>query len=121
MAVAALFIVGAFSAELVCTTARCSDAEREGLCRMQAAWLAEAGGQRAASRLQGQAPYPGETCEIPASELGGTAGRVEIRVVTDSAAPRKRQITVTADFPRDLPHRNRVVKTMSITLAAQAP
>lgn len=121
LAVVALFIVGVFSAELVRTIARCSDAESERFLRQQAAWLAEAGGHRAASRLQGKDAYPGEVWEIPASELGGNAGRVEIRVVSDPAVPGKRQVTVTADFPRDLPHRNRVVKTLSISVAAQTP
>ncbi len=70
--------------------------------QVQAAWLAESGLERAASRLRSDAKYAGETWRIPADVLGGPSGaavRIEIQTLPDQ--PGRRLVRVQADFPDD--------------------
>jgi type II secretory pathway component PulK len=76
--------------------------------RLQAAWLAEAGLERAAGRLRSAADYEGETWTVPAGSFGGAhGGSVEIRVEPVAASPQLRRISVTADYPADPERRKR--------------
>src|SRR5690349_24829298 len=68
--------------------------------RLQAEWLAESGLQRALARLATSADYAGETWEIAAQELGGTAPAVvRITVERPAAQPVRRRVRVEADYP----------------------
>lgn len=101
---AAMFVV---LARLAVTARRVAETQQ---WAVQAQWLAEAGLDRAAARLQQQADYSGETWKISASELGGAhAAVVKIRVdgVADLAAHR---VFVEADYPDDPVHRSRCTK-----------
>lgn len=120
LAIGTLFIVGALTMELVQTSVRNANTQQFQLRHDQAEWLAEAGCNRAALQLKAKPAYTGETWEVAATELDGTPGRVEIKIAPESAG-RGRQVTVTADFPRDLPARQRVVKTFSLAAAARTP
>lgn len=67
---------------------------------LQAAWLAEAGVERAASRLAADPNYLGETWTIPAAELSGDEGGVvRIHVETVADKPQQRTVRVEADYP----------------------
>lgn len=120
LAIGTLFIVGALTVELVQTAVRTTKADQFHWQHAQAEWLAEAGCDRAALQLKAKPTYTGETWEVAGTELGGTPGRVEVRVAADSAG-RERRVIVTADFPRDLPARQRIVKTFSLSAAARTP
>jgi Tfp pilus assembly protein PilX len=86
--------------------------------RLQTAWLAEAGLERAAARLRDAAGYEGETWTVPASSLGGThGGRVEIRVERVAASPQLRRISVTADYPADPERRKRRSRESIVEIA----
>lgn len=68
--------------------------------RLQAAWLAEAGLERAASRLQAGADYQGETWNIAATDLDGQhTGRVVIKVEASEGSATTRLVTVEAFYP----------------------
>jgi hypothetical protein len=98
---------------------------------LQAAWLAEAGVERAAARLAADAKYAGETWPIAASELAGeAAGKdnaadavVRIRVAAVEGKPNRRTVTVEADYPTDDVRRSRQTKQIIIdreSLAAES-
>ena len=84
--------------------------------RLQAGWLAEAGLERAAARLDEDPAYRGETWEVPAAELGGPwPATVTIAVEPVAARPGRRSVRVQADYPnRDEPrareHRDAVLE-----------
>jgi type II secretory pathway component PulK len=68
--------------------------------RVQAAWLTEAGIERAVSRIQSDATYEGEVWEVAPADLGGHDGsRVAIRVLPSKDAAELREIRVEATFP----------------------
>ncbi|MEN6448911.1 MAG: hypothetical protein ABFC96_00330 [Thermoguttaceae bacterium] len=101
---AAMFVV---LARLAFTARRAAETQQ---WAVQAQWLAEAGLDRAAARLQQQPDYSGETWRISASELAGKqAAVVKIRVdgIADLAPHR---IYVEADYPDDPVHRSRCTK-----------
>jgi hypothetical protein len=88
------------------------DADYRGL---QAAWLAEAGVERAAARLVAQADYAGETWTIPAAELAADEGAVvRIEVKTIAGRPEQRSVRVEADYPDTPNHRRRQVKQIVV-------
>ena len=85
--------------------------------RLQAAWLAESGLERASARLAEAPDYDGETWEVPADDLGGRdAGAVLIRVEPAEGQPRRRLVRVRADYPTDPSRRARVSKSATIDL-----
>ena len=68
--------------------------------RLQAAWLAEAGLERAASRLSAGAVYQGETWNIAATDLDGRhTGQVVIKVEAPEGSATTRLVTVEAVYP----------------------
>ena len=68
--------------------------------RVQAAWLAESGLERAASRMSAVAEYEGETWDIPAADLDGQhTGQVVIKVETPEGSTTTRLVTVEAAYP----------------------
>lgn len=78
---------------------------------VQAQWLAEAGVERAVSRLAAKADYSGETWNVPAEELAGSdAAVVRIRVEKVADRPDRRAIHIEADYPDDPHHRCRKTK-----------
>lgn len=84
----------------------------------QAAWLAEAGVERAVARLRAAPAYTGETWDVPAATLDGDrGGRVEIRVQPLAGQPRRR-IQVTADFPNDPVYRHRCRVDLEVAIAS---
>ncbi len=77
----------------------------------QARWLAEAGLERAAARLQSDAEYAGESWQIAASEMpSGHAARVELRIEAVEGEPRRRSIVAEAAYPTDAADPARVRK-----------
>jgi type II secretory pathway component PulK len=91
---------------------------RERLRRTQAAWLAEAGVERAAAQLRARGDYDGETWRVPPAELGGSdSGLVEIRVENVADRSAQRRVHVQADYPDRPLHRARCGKTILIDLA----
>ncbi len=85
--------------------------------RLQAAWLAESGLERASDRLREAPDYAGETWEIPAEDLGGRdGGLVTIAVEPVQGHPLRRLIRVRADYPRDPSRRSRISKRTMIDL-----
>ncbi len=83
----------------------------------QTRWLAESAFDQAGQRLKVDAKSEGFTWLIPAKELDGQHAAnvvVEIRPVKD--APQRREVTVVADFPVNLPHRSRTRRVRQIDL-----
>lgn len=92
--------------------------QRAEAARMQTAWLAESGLERAADRLAADRNYSGELWTIPAAELGGQHdGRVEITI----ASPRSddRVVTVVAVYPANAPGFAKVTKQVTLRLKSQ--
>ncbi len=88
--------------------------------RLQAAWLADAGLDRAAGRLGREPDYAGEAWEIDAAQLGGPdAAVVVIRVQKAEANPPRRTITVEALFPSEGPHQARLTRQATITVSKE--
>jgi hypothetical protein len=68
---------------------------------LQAQELAQAGLERAAARLAGDAAYAGEVWQISAAELGRSetaAVTIEVEPVADR--PARRHATVLVDYPQ---------------------
>jgi hypothetical protein len=82
---------------------------------LQAAWLAEAGIERAAAKLANNSSYVGETWTISAKELAaGEGATVTIRVEPVAGRAERRAVRVEADFG-DSPER-RARRTKQITI-----
>jgi len=76
--------------------------------RLQAAWLAESGLERAAWRLASDGAYSGETWTVaPEALAGGEAGVVEIEVEEIPGEADRRLVRVRADYPDQPQHRAR--------------
>lgn len=106
-------MIGASLLKSALAQRRQMDRER---CRVQAEWLAEAGLERAAAMLRGNADYSGETWKIAAESLGGAEpGEVQIAVTPDAQQPSQRKISVIADYPVNIEHRARVSKQTVLT------
>ena len=85
--------------------------------RQQSLWLAESAIDRAASKLALEAGYTGETWNLPATDFGGHGkGRVVITVAEVQSAANLRKVTVTAEFPLEMPLRSRTSKSVTIDL-----
>jgi Tfp pilus assembly protein PilV len=68
--------------------------------RLQAAWLADSGLERASSRLAASSDYKGETWEIPAEDFGGRgSATVQIQVEKPPDQPDRRKVRIQADYP----------------------
>src|SRR5487761_1135988 len=66
----------------------------------QARWLAEAGVERAAARMAGDARYTGEVWKVAAGELpAGETARVRLQVTVIEGQPRQRSIEVDVEYP----------------------
>jgi hypothetical protein len=90
---------------------------------LQAAWLAEAGVERAAAKLAADPKYLGETWTISAAELAGDEGGVvRIRVETVVGKPERRTVHIEADYPDAPERRCRQVKQVTVDRnAIQSP
>ena len=85
--------------------------------RLQAAWLAESGVERAAHRLAADAEYKGEEWSVRAADFGGRhAGRVVIRVAPPEGDSPARRVSVEAVFPADSTVPVRSTKQVSISV-----
>jgi len=83
----------------------------------QAAWLADAGINRAAAQLRQSASYRGETWNVSADELGGAAsGKVTIEVKASDQQSAALHVTAQADYPDDAVHRIRQSRETTIHL-----
>jgi Tfp pilus assembly protein PilX len=83
----------------------------------QAAWLADAGINRAVAQLRQTDTYRGETWSVSADDLGGAAGgKVTIEVEASDQQPGAMHLTVQADFPDDAVHRIRQSRETTIHL-----
>jgi type II secretory pathway component PulK len=73
--------------------------------RLQAAWLAEAGVERAAARLAADPKYTGENWKIAAKELASDeSASVRIQIGTIAGQPERRSVRVQSDYS-DAPER----------------
>jgi Tfp pilus assembly protein PilX len=89
--------------------------------RLQAAWLADSGLERAASRLAVNGGYAGETWTIAAAELGGPEGAVVvIHVQKDETQDERRAIVVEAAYPAQGPHQARLTRHTTITVSKES-
>lgn len=128
-AMVALLLVSVIGAGLVKTALMQRRQARREQNRAQSQWLAESGAARAAAMLAGNPGYKGETWNVSAKELGGRKpGRVVIAVAAVSGQPRRRRVTVVADFPWDglpirpaWPQRSRTTKSVDISLKQPTP
>ena len=85
--------------------------------QLQAAWLAEAGLERAAARLDADAQYTGETWDLPAAEMPALHGAaVKIEVAAAPRRPNRRLVHVRADYPDHPRHRARHTKRAVVQL-----
>ncbi len=85
--------------------------------RVQAAWLAESGLERAVARLAKDRRYSGETWTIPAELLdtrNGAVVTIEIQPVPEDS--NARLVRVQADFPNHPEHRARQTKEATVPL-----
>jgi hypothetical protein len=124
MSLVCLVILGMLQVLLVKTAFSARQVSREQAWRHQARWLAEAGVERAASRLAGDATYRGETWELPAGELYVAGDRqsepasVEIEVQAADVATAQRMVLIRAAYPRELPRRVVYEKRITISLTS---
>ena len=85
--------------------------------RLQSIWLAESGVERAVAGLSRDPAYTGETWSVSATDIGGNKdAEVKIQVETMDDAPNRRRVTVLADYPQNLPQRNRTRKVITVDL-----
>ncbi len=88
---------------------------RRAAAGVQAEYLANAGFDLAAARLQTAPDYTGETWDIPAAQLTGRdAAQVVVEVAADPVDSNARRVTVVAEYPAGespLKHRHRLVRT----------
>ena len=85
--------------------------------RAQAIWLAESGIERAAGKLAADADYRGETWLVPAEQLAGDHdAAVLIQVGPDPEDPKRRLVSVRADYPNHPLHRARQSKQATVQL-----
>jgi hypothetical protein len=90
------------------------------LLRVQTAWLAESGLERAAERLAADPAYAGETWKIAADRLGGLdAAAVVIRVKKDDSQTDRRLVEVEASYPSEGTPQARLTRQTTITLAQE--
>jgi hypothetical protein len=90
--------------------------------RLQAAWLAESGLERAAARLGEDRDYAGETWAVPPGDLGGRhGGRVVIAVTAVESKPGLRKVEARADYPAEAPLSARLRKQVMVNLGRMAP
>jgi Tfp pilus assembly protein PilX len=89
--------------------------------RLQAAWLADAGLERATSRLAVKSDYAGETWNIAAAQLGGPEGAVVvIRVQKVDTREQRRAVVVEAVYPAQGPHQARLTRQTTITVSKES-
>jgi len=89
--------------------------------RVQAAWLAESGVDRAVARLQASSEYSGETWNITSDELGGRGGAsllIQIEKVPDQSDRRK--VRVQADYPVESSHRARESRELIVPIKSSS-
>lgn len=85
--------------------------------RLQAAWLAVSGIDRAAARLAHDRNYTGETWNIEPAQLGGPdSATVVIRVVEAEAQAHRRTAVVEAVYPAETSHQARLTRQATIIL-----
>jgi len=88
---------------------------RRAAAGIQAEYLANAGFDLAAARLQTAPAYTGETWNISAEQLTGRdAAQVVVEVAADPENVSARRVTVVAEYPlgeSSLQHRHRLVRT----------
>ena len=84
--------------------------------QLQAEWLAEAGIDRAAARLNSNPDYTGEEEWLPELNEGAPLGRVRITVVSEETETGSLlvRINVTADVPADTSQRARVQQATTV-------
>ena len=89
--------------------------------RLQAAWLAVSGLDRAAARLALEPGYTGETWEIEPARLGGpAAATVNIRVEKAETETHRRTVVVEAVYPAEGPHRARLTRQAIFTISRES-
>ncbi|MHC5538959.1 hypothetical protein ACYOEI_12125 [Singulisphaera rosea] len=87
--------------------------------RLQVEWLVESGLERAASKLELDAKYSGETWELSARELGGLdAALVKITVDRPDNTTALRHVHIEADYPRESTRRARLSKTALVRVGS---
>jgi hypothetical protein len=88
--------------------------------RAQAAWLAEAGLQRAFGRLVLAPDYSGETWNIETDSFGGgDSAVVVIRVEEDKTRSPRRKIVVEALFPSAGPYQARLTRQATVNISQE--
>jgi hypothetical protein len=90
--------------------------------RLQAEELAQAGIERAASRLARDPEYRSEVWQIAPAELGGREGAaVTIEIETVANRPQRRRALVQVDYPQALERRIRLRHAALIDLPERTP
>ncbi len=97
---------------------------RRAAAGIQAEYLARAGFDLAATRLQTAPAYTGETWRIPAEQLTGRdAAQVVIEVAVDPENTSARRVTVVAEYPQgesSLKHRHRLERSWKPSVPSAA-
>ena len=89
-----------------------------GLRRVQADWLVYSATARAAEQLKSDPDYTGETWNISAEAIGQPDPAVaEIEVSADPSAESRRLVTITVNYPPDIP--DRVLATRTVPVAVE--
>ncbi|MEZ6064910.1 MAG: hypothetical protein R3B90_04210 [Planctomycetaceae bacterium] len=114
-----IFLLTAVSASLMKLALAQSRQTRMQHRHLQAEWLAQAGLDRAAARLAGNASYTGETWNIPAEQLG-EAGEVRIMIDQPGEADEPRRVRVVAVYPVNVDLRAQVSRERIVTSAPVA-
>lgn len=91
-----------------------------GQWRLQTAWLAESGLDRAAARLAADPAYAGETWKIDAGRLGGQDfAAVVIRVEKEESQSHLRRVVVAAAYPAEGTQQARLTRQTTIPLGQE--
>jgi hypothetical protein len=90
---------------------------RTALPQLQAEWMAHSAAELAATRLQADPGWSGDTWTIAPDELSSDeAAAVSVSVVPVPDDPQRRTLQITVDYPPDSPQRVRVQHTLLIDI-----
>jgi Tfp pilus assembly protein PilX len=92
---------------------------RTALPQSQANWLAHAAAEAATVQLQADTNWAGATWTVAAEESGGTDPARVTAVVTQPAdQPTSRLVSITVDYPPDVPQRVHLEQQIRVDLPA---
>ncbi len=114
-ALMALLVASMIIAALLRTTAMSHRQLKRDEYRLQASLLADAGCDRALMRLKIQPEFTNEEWKVPAEQLSpDRTATVRLSVITDTTQPKRRMVSVVAEYPSGHPDLVRVTRSRPV-------